>query len=74
VRDVVQDGVTGVVVPTGDRAALARAVGTLLSDPAERERLGSVARDRALREMTASAAVDRHVDLYRSLVAKRRPN
>ena len=74
VRDVVQDGVTGVVVPTGDRAALARAVGTLLSDPAERERLGSAARDRALREMTASAAVDRHVDLYRSLVAKRRPN
>jgi hypothetical protein len=39
-----------------------------------RTRLGAAARDRALTELTASSAVDRHVDLYRSLVAKQRPN
>jgi glycosyltransferase involved in cell wall biosynthesis len=71
VRDVVRDGETGVLVPTGDRGALATAVDTLLSDPALRDRLGSTARDRALREMTASAAVDRHVELYRTLVERR---
>jgi glycosyltransferase involved in cell wall biosynthesis len=71
VRDVVRDGETGVLVPAGDRGALATAVDTLLSDPALRDRLGSTARDRALREMTASAAVDRHVELYRTLVERR---
>jgi len=71
VRDVVRDGDTGVLVPAGDRVALAGAVRSLLADPDLRERLGDAARDRALRELTASAAVDRHVDLYRQLVAER---
>jgi glycosyltransferase involved in cell wall biosynthesis len=74
VRDVVRDGETGVLVPAGDRAALASAVRSLLADPEMRARLGAAARDRALTELTASSAVDRHVDLYRSLVAKQRPN
>lgn len=72
VRDVVRDGETGVLVPAGDRAALASAVRSLLADPEMRARLGAAARDRALTELTASSAVDRHVDLYRSLVATRR--
>ena len=71
VRDVVRDGDTGLLVPAGDRAALARAVRSLLADPELRTRLGAAARDRALSEMTASAAVDRHVELYRMLVEQR---
>lgn len=44
--DLVEDGRTGILVPPGDTAALADAIGTLLRDPALRERLGSAARAR----------------------------
>ena len=71
IRDVVRDGETGVLVPAGDRVALTHAVGSLIADPVARERLGSAARELARRDLTASAAVDRHVDLYRSLVTQR---
>ena len=43
-RDVVEDGVTGVMVPPGDADALRRAIERLLADPAERARLGANAR------------------------------
>ncbi len=43
-RDVVEDGVTGVMVPPGDVGALREAVERLLADPRERARLGANAR------------------------------
>ena len=50
VRGVIEDGVTGLLVPEGDAAALANAVARLLQDPALAERLGAAARLRALAE------------------------
>jgi glycosyltransferase involved in cell wall biosynthesis len=47
--EVVEDGVTGLVVPRGDSAALANAIGTLLADPARRVQMGLAGRERALR-------------------------
>jgi phosphatidylinositol alpha-1,6-mannosyltransferase len=44
---VVQDGATGRLVPYGDRAAIAEAVGSLLADPDARRRLGEAGRARA---------------------------
>lgn len=41
---LVRDGSTGLVVPAGDRAALARAIARLLNDAGLRERLGTEAR------------------------------
>src|SRR5206468_1955931 len=38
--EVVQHGVTGLVVPRGDSAALAEAIGALLSDPDRRAAMG----------------------------------
>lgn len=38
--EMIKDGVNGRLVPVGDVAALAQALAELLSDPAERERLG----------------------------------
>ncbi len=43
--DYVRDGTNCRVVPAGDAEALARAVGALLADPAERVRLGTQARE-----------------------------
>ena len=44
VVDVVQDGVTGILVPPGDPRALARATATLLDDGALAARMGAAAR------------------------------
>ena len=38
--EVVEHGVTGLVVPRGDTAALAEAIGSLLADPERRRRMG----------------------------------
>jgi glycosyltransferase involved in cell wall biosynthesis len=46
--EVIRDGETGLLTPAGDAPALARALLTLLGDPAERDRLGTNARRRAL--------------------------
>ncbi len=47
-REVVEDGVTGRLVPPRDREALASAIHALLANPGERQRLGEAARARAV--------------------------
>jgi mannosyltransferase len=59
VADVaVVDGETGVLVPPGDPDALADAVAGLLSDPAQRDRLGSAARRRIEAEFPLRRMID----------------
>jgi glycosyltransferase involved in cell wall biosynthesis len=48
IPDVVEDGVSGLLVAAGDAEALASALRRLAADPEERERLGRVARTRAV--------------------------
>ena len=45
IPDVVEDGVTGLLVPPGDAAALADALARVLGDPELAARLGAAARD-----------------------------
>ena len=47
VPEIVVDGRTGVLVPPGDHAALARALGDLLRDRDRRAQMGGEARARA---------------------------
>jgi glycosyltransferase involved in cell wall biosynthesis len=47
--EVVEHGVTGLVVPRGDSSALATAIGALLADPVKRTQMGFAGRERALR-------------------------
>lgn len=47
VRGVIEDGVTGLLVPEGDAAALAGALARLVGDSALAARLGAAARERA---------------------------
>lgn len=56
VPEVVEDGVTGFLVPDGDAAALAAAVGVLLTDPDGRARMSAAARARVARDHTLSVA------------------
>ena len=56
--EVVEDGVTGLLVPPGDPAALRAAVGALLRDPARRERLGRAAQHRVSDRFTWNRAAE----------------
>ena len=61
--ELVEPGVSGVLVPPGDAAALARALDGLLADPGRRARMGQAGRARAA-AFTASAGVPRVVAAY----------
>jgi glycosyltransferase involved in cell wall biosynthesis len=52
IPDVITDGVTGILVPPGDPAALREALTRLAQDPARRAELGAFAADRASRHLT----------------------
>lgn len=67
VPDVVTDGVEAKIVPPGDPAALADAIGRLMRDPDERQRLGRAARRRAL-SLNEDEVCGRLDALYRELV------
>lgn len=57
-RDVIEDGVTGVMVPPGDAGTLRDAIARLIADPAERRRLGANARDAAVARFGLDAYAD----------------
>jgi glycosyltransferase involved in cell wall biosynthesis len=63
--DVVEDGVTGALVPPGDRHALRAAVERLLADPALRRRCGEAARAKARGGLSWDAATAATITAYR---------
>lgn len=67
-REVVSDGVDGLLVPVKDAPALARAIARLHDDPALCARLGAAARARALAEFDERIVIGRTVDVYRELL------
>jgi glycosyltransferase involved in cell wall biosynthesis len=71
VEDVVADGETGVLVPVGDSAAVARAILGLLDDPARAARLGAAARTSAVARFGSRRLVGDIDALYRRLLAER---
>lgn len=65
-REIVGDGITGYVVPAGQRAPLAARLGDLLRDDALRARLSSNARDWAVAHAGLDTMVDSYLSLYRA--------
>lgn len=63
--DAVEDGVTGLLHPPRDTAALARKMRNLIEDPALRIRLGQAARERALARFSSERLTQAMVDYYR---------
>jgi glycosyltransferase involved in cell wall biosynthesis len=57
-------GACGALVPSDDPEALAGALGALLADPAERDRLGAAARARVVARFSEAAMLDGYEALY----------
>jgi glycogen(starch) synthase len=64
--DIVQDSITGRLVPPEDPAALADAMADLLSDLPRLQQMGQHARVRALSEFDFDRSIDKHLELYGS--------
>ena len=66
--EVIQDGVTGVLVPTENPAALAAAIAGLIADPARRREMGLAAHRRAIQNFTPSRMAHEYVSLYSAII------
>jgi type III pantothenate kinase len=71
--DVVEDGVTGVLVPPGDPSELRTALERLLRDAPLRERLGRAARERVRACCSWDAATDATLAVYGEALSPHTP-
>jgi glycosyltransferase involved in cell wall biosynthesis len=67
-REVVTDGVDGLLVPVKNGEALARAIARLHDDPLLCSRLGAAAREKALKEFDEQIVIERTISVYREFV------
>ncbi|HJM51190.1 MAG TPA: glycosyltransferase family 4 protein [Alphaproteobacteria bacterium] len=66
-REAVRDGLSGILVPLGDRKALAGALRRLIEDPPLCQRLGAEARALAETEFSVERVVALTIEIYREL-------
>ena len=69
-RELVEDGRTGILVSPGDSASLARALAELVRDPARAKELGQAAAARAREKFNLEGTVDAFAALYREAVGR----
>jgi len=69
--DLVGEGVTGLLVPPQDPAALTAALAELLLDPERAARMGEAGRVRRREEFSIEATARRVGELYEELLAAR---
>src|SRR5438876_7717203 len=69
IPELVEDGVTGLLVPVGDTQALAAALEQLLRNPELAARMGVAARRRVEERFTLTGQVDRLLELWTELVS-----
>ena len=67
-REVVSDGLDGLLVPARDAAALASAIARLHDEPLLARQLGIAARAKALAEFDERIVIERTLDVYRELL------
>jgi glycosyltransferase involved in cell wall biosynthesis len=68
VPEIVQEGVTGLLVPMGDATAMADAICELLSDPRRAKEMGLAGRTRVLKYFTVDVSARRIASIYRKLL------
>lgn len=69
--ELVQDGISGLLVPPRDPPAVAAAVRRILSQPELAARLAAAARERVVRGFSTAIRLDRIEELYSRLIAGR---
>jgi glycosyltransferase involved in cell wall biosynthesis len=72
VPEILQDGVSTLLVPPGAPAALAQALARLLDDPAERRRLAAAGHRVFEERLDIGIVADRILDLYRAAMRLKR--
>ena len=65
-RDVVDQGVNGILIPVKNAVALADAMLCMLEDPARRIKMGLAGRDKIVREFDEKIVIKRCLDVYRN--------
>ena len=65
IPEVMEDNVSGLLIPSDDADALARAVENLIQDPKRRLEMGQAAQRRARERFSAEVIVPRYEALYR---------
>ncbi|NQT13916.1 MAG: glycosyltransferase, partial [Planctomycetes bacterium] len=63
--ELIEDEISGLLVPPGDPESVARAIDRLLRDPALGARLGAAARSRVVRRNSFDAVTRRHEAFFR---------
>ena len=71
--EIIDEGNTGLLVPPGDVAALAGALGSVFDDRDRAERMGKTGRERNHIMLGLEACVDQFVDLYRDVCERTAP-
>lgn len=66
-REVVDDGAEGFIVPVRDASAMADRLQRLAADQELRARMGRAGRERIVRELTLDQQLEHWLDLYRSI-------
>jgi glycosyltransferase involved in cell wall biosynthesis len=71
-REAVQDGVTGLLVPPRDPAALADALQRLIEDAGLRKKMGAAARALAVEQFAEQTVIEQMLTIYRKVSASPR--
>jgi glycosyltransferase involved in cell wall biosynthesis len=71
IPELVVDGVTGILVPSEDAEALARALVRLLKDSGVAERMGKAGQERVAGHFSQAATIDRTFSIYEALLQRR---
>jgi glycosyltransferase involved in cell wall biosynthesis len=64
VPEIVQEGVTGLLVPMGDARGMAEAISQLLSDPDSAQKMGEAGRRRVCEQFTIKHVVQKVEKIY----------
>jgi glycosyltransferase involved in cell wall biosynthesis len=65
--EIIEDGMTGLLVPAGDTPALAKAIVSLLKDRGERTQMGSAGRERARTKFSVEENSAANLCLYKDM-------
>jgi len=71
--EVVDDGITGYLVPPGDPPSLAERIAQLLADPDRRREMGEAGRDHVQRHFTFEAQAAAYLNLFAEMGIRRVP-